>query len=58
LISRIETLQKENGSLFDHAQNLEEQLKTARQAASVLERDNKTLNKANFELQPKMRKNN
>jgi len=56
-ISKIETLQKENGSLFDHVQSLEEQLKTARHITGVLEQDNKTLKQVNFELQSKMRKN-
>lgn len=57
LISRIETLQKENGSLFERVQSLEEQLNNKGDIVNALEQDNKVLREANFELQGKMRIN-
>lgn len=58
IIARIETLQKENGKLFDCVQSLEMQLKTSQEIVRALEQDNAALRENNFELHGKMRQNN
>lgn len=58
VIARIETLQQENGRLFDRVQSLEMQLKNSQETVRALEQDNTALREDNFELHGKMRQNN